>query len=112
VFADGLMIPTGIEPGNGGAYVGQGTELLHLKDTNGDDKADERRVVLRGFGTGDNLDPQSVCGFDLHGESGTDPALPMLLQCGSRARGRQAKRGSNALMPCRSAESGARCGQK
>ncbi|PYM12903.1 MAG: dehydrogenase, partial [Verrucomicrobia bacterium] len=54
VFADGLMIPTGIELGDGGAYVGQGTELLFLKDTNGDDKADERRVVLRGFGTGDN----------------------------------------------------------
>src|SRR2546425_754814 len=54
VFADGLMIPTGIELGNGGAYVGQGTELLHLKDTDGDDKADERGVVLRGFGTGDN----------------------------------------------------------
>src|SRR5437016_6061393 len=54
VFADGLMIPTGIELGNGGAYVGHGTELLFLKDTDGDDKADERRVVLRGFGTGDN----------------------------------------------------------
>src|SRR5881296_4031485 len=54
VFADGLMIPTGIELGNGGAYVGQGTELLHLKDTDGDGKADQRRVVLRGFGTGDN----------------------------------------------------------
>src|SRR5689334_17495712 len=44
VFADGLMIPTGIEVGHGGAYVGHGTELLFLKDTNGDDKADERRV--------------------------------------------------------------------
>jgi putative heme-binding domain-containing protein len=54
VFADGLMIPTGIELGSGGAYVGQGTELLHLTDTDDDDKADERRVVLRGFGTGDN----------------------------------------------------------
>jgi putative heme-binding domain-containing protein len=54
VFADGLMIPTGMELGGGGAYVGQGTELLHLTDTDGDDKADERRVVLRGFGTGDN----------------------------------------------------------
>jgi putative heme-binding domain-containing protein len=53
VFADGLLIPTGIELGDGGAYVGQGTELLFLKDANGDDKADERRVVLRGFGTGD-----------------------------------------------------------
>jgi len=54
VFADGLMIPTGLELGDGGAYVGHGTELLHLRDTDGDDKADERRVLLRGFGTGDN----------------------------------------------------------
>jgi putative heme-binding domain-containing protein len=53
VFADGLMIPTGIEPAESGAYVGQGTELLLLRDTDGDGKADERRVVLRGFGTGD-----------------------------------------------------------
>lgn len=53
VFADGLMIPTGIEWGDGGLYVGQANELLHLKDTDGDDRADERRVVLRGFGTGD-----------------------------------------------------------
>src|SRR2546427_10458236 len=28
IFADGLMIPTGIELGNDGAYVAQGTELL------------------------------------------------------------------------------------
>lgn len=54
VFADGLMIPTGIELGDGGVYLGHGTELLFLKDINGDLKADERRVVLRGFGTGDN----------------------------------------------------------
>lgn len=53
-FADGLMIPTGIELGDGGVYLGHGTELLFLKDTDGDLKADERRVVLRGFGTGDN----------------------------------------------------------
>ena len=54
VFAEGLMIPTGLELGDGGVYVGQGTELLHLKDTDGDGRADERRVVLRGFGTGDS----------------------------------------------------------
>lgn len=54
VFAEGLMIPTGLELGDGGAYVGEGTKLLFLKDTNGDDRADEKRVVLRGFGTGDN----------------------------------------------------------
>jgi putative heme-binding domain-containing protein len=53
VFADGLLIPTGIELGDGGAYVAQSTELLHFKDTNGDGKADERRIVLSGFGTED-----------------------------------------------------------
>jgi putative heme-binding domain-containing protein len=53
VFAEGLLIPTGIEPGDGGAYVANSTELLHLKDTNGDGKADRTRVVLSGFGTED-----------------------------------------------------------
>ncbi|MEW6158181.1 MAG: PVC-type heme-binding CxxCH protein [Verrucomicrobiota bacterium] len=53
VFADGLLIPTGVEPGDGGVYVGQSTELLHFKDTNGDGKADEKRIVLSGFGTED-----------------------------------------------------------
>jgi putative heme-binding domain-containing protein len=56
VFADGLMIPTGLEiaPGVNGCYVGEGTKLWLLTDTDGDDKADKREVVLRGFGTGDN----------------------------------------------------------
>jgi putative heme-binding domain-containing protein len=53
VFADGLLIPTGIEPGDGGCYVGDSTDLLHLADTKGTGKADRRRVVLSGFGTED-----------------------------------------------------------
>ena len=53
VFADGLLIPTGVEPGDGGCYVGQSTELLHFKDTVGNGRATERRVVLSGFGTED-----------------------------------------------------------
>jgi len=61
VFAEGLLIPTGIEPGDGGCYVAQSTELLHFKDTNPDKglgaggvgKATQRRVVLSGFGTED-----------------------------------------------------------
>lgn len=53
VFADGLLIPTGVEPGHGGVYVGASTELLFFKDNDGDGKADERRVVLSGFGTED-----------------------------------------------------------
>ncbi|PHS13211.1 MAG: sorbosone dehydrogenase [Blastopirellula sp.] len=53
VFADGLLIPTGVLPGDGGVYVANSTELLHLKDTNGDGKSDTTRVVLSGFGTED-----------------------------------------------------------
>ena len=54
VFADGLNIPTGLELGDGGVYVGQNTEILFLKDTDGDLIADEREVVLGGFGNGDS----------------------------------------------------------
>jgi glucose/arabinose dehydrogenase/lysophospholipase L1-like esterase len=53
VFADGLLIPTGLEVGDGGVYVAQSTELLHFKDTDGDGRADVRRTVLSGFGTED-----------------------------------------------------------
>jgi putative heme-binding domain-containing protein len=53
VFADGLNMPTGFALGHGGAYIGQGNDLLHLVDADGDDKADSRRVLLSGFGTGD-----------------------------------------------------------
>ena len=54
VFADGLLIPTGVIPDDaGGCYVAASTELLHFKDTNGDLKADEKRIVLSGFGTED-----------------------------------------------------------
>jgi putative heme-binding domain-containing protein len=53
VFADGLLIPTGIEPGDGGVYVADSTDLLFLQDTKGTGKADKRRVMLSGFGTED-----------------------------------------------------------
>jgi len=53
VFADGLLIPTGLLPGDGGVYVANSTELIHLSDTKGTGKADKRRVVLSGFGTED-----------------------------------------------------------
>ncbi len=53
VFAEGLLIPTGVLPGDGGCYVANSTELLHLSDQNGDGKADRQRVVLSGFGTED-----------------------------------------------------------
>lgn len=53
VFAAGLLIPTGVEPGDGGAYVANSTELVFYKDSDGDGKADLKRVVLSGFGTED-----------------------------------------------------------
>jgi hypothetical protein len=53
VFADKLTVPTGMAPGDGGVYVGQADKLLHLKDTRGTGKADERRILLTGFGTQD-----------------------------------------------------------
>ena len=53
-FVEGLFMPSGIEFGEGGVYVAQGTELLHFKDTDGDGRADEKRIVLGGFGTADS----------------------------------------------------------
>ncbi|WP_395746892.1 family 16 glycoside hydrolase [Prosthecobacter sp.] len=56
VFADGLAIPLGILPwGNGDScYVLHGHDLLLLKDTNNDGKADAREVILTGFGVQDS----------------------------------------------------------
>ena len=54
VFADKLHVPTGIELGDGGVYVSQQPNLMFLKDTNGDDQADERSLILHGFDTADS----------------------------------------------------------
>ncbi|MCE9547693.1 MAG: ThuA domain-containing protein [Planctomycetia bacterium] len=53
IFADKLSIPTSITFANGGVIVHQAPNTLFLKDTNGDDKADERRVLFSGWGTAD-----------------------------------------------------------
>lgn len=53
VFADGLLIPTGLEPGDGGVYVANSTELVHLSASKPGQKADRKRVLLSGFGTED-----------------------------------------------------------
>ena len=42
VFAEGLLIPTGVVPDNqGGCYVAASHQLLHFADQNKDGKADE-----------------------------------------------------------------------
>ena len=43
MFADGLHLPTGLELGDGGVYVAQQPNLMFLKDTDGDDHADQQR---------------------------------------------------------------------
>ena len=53
VFLEGLDMGSAILCGDGGVYVGQQPHLLHFKDTDGDDHADEWRVVLTGFGRED-----------------------------------------------------------
>lgn len=53
VFAEGLLIPTGVEPAGNGAFVVDSTDLVFLEDTDGDGKADKRTVFLSGFGTED-----------------------------------------------------------
>ena len=47
VFADDLHCPTGFEFCNGGVLVAQAPDLMFLKDTDGDDKADVRERVLQ-----------------------------------------------------------------
>ncbi len=49
LFAEGLSFPTSVAPWNGGILVTAPPEVVFLKDTNGDGKADVREVVLRGF---------------------------------------------------------------
>ncbi len=45
--------PLGFEFWNGGVLVTSGPDLLFLKDTDGDDKADVRYPILQGLGTAD-----------------------------------------------------------
>ncbi|GIW94890.1 MAG: cytochrome c [Pirellulaceae bacterium] len=50
VFADDLSWPTAVFCYAGGVFVGAAPDILYLKDTDGDGRADERRVVFTGFG--------------------------------------------------------------
>ena len=53
VFAEKLSIPTSIVFSRGGAIVQNATETLYLKDSDGDDKADQRKVLVKGWTLGD-----------------------------------------------------------
>jgi len=49
VFAENLSWPSGLALWKGGVYVTATPDVLYLKDTDGDHKADEQRKVFTGF---------------------------------------------------------------
>jgi putative membrane-bound dehydrogenase-like protein len=51
-FAENLSFAQGLMAWNGGLLVTSAPELLYLKDTNGDGRADERTVLFQGFQPG------------------------------------------------------------
>src|SRR5690606_35845760 len=61
IFADSLYLPLGFELGDGGVYLAQAPDLVHLKDTNGDRRADSRPALLSGFVT--DASPHTLSAF-------------------------------------------------
>jgi uncharacterized protein len=53
LFAEQLNIPTSMVFANGGIIVSQAPHFLFLKDTDGDDKADLKKILIDGWGTFD-----------------------------------------------------------
>ncbi len=62
VFADDLHCPTGFEFYNGGVLVVSQPQLLFLKDTDGDGRADVREVLFDGFASDDTH--HAICSFE------------------------------------------------
>ena len=52
VFADGILQLKGLLPWNGGIIAAAAPDLLFFKDTDGDLRADERKVLFTGFEVG------------------------------------------------------------
>lgn len=53
VFIDKLDMIHGFALGDGGAYISQVPHILHARDTDGDLRADQVRMILHGFGSED-----------------------------------------------------------
>lgn len=66
LFAEKLNIPTSLVFVNGGVIVSQAPHFLFLKDTDGDDRADVREIIMDGWGTFDtHAGPSNLkYGFD------------------------------------------------
>ena len=64
VFADKLTMPTGVMRWKKGVLVTDAPDVIYLEDTDGDGKADIRRVVLTGFAF---TNPQHTVNNPLYG---------------------------------------------
>jgi putative membrane-bound dehydrogenase-like protein len=66
VFADNLNIPTSMVFSNDGIIVSMAPDFVFMKDTNGDDVADVREVIMTGWGKNDtHAGPSNLqYGFD------------------------------------------------
>jgi putative membrane-bound dehydrogenase-like protein len=66
IFADNISIPTSLVFYNGGIIVHTPPDTTFFKDTNGDDKSDEKKVLFSGWGTGDThaMASSMAYGFD------------------------------------------------
>src|SRR6185295_1308838 len=53
VFVDGLELPTSLVFYKDGVIVAQAPEILWIRDTNGDGKADKTEVLFTGWGVND-----------------------------------------------------------
>lgn len=62
VFAENLNLATALVFVNGGILVSEARHMVFLKDTDGDDKADVRKILLPGWGTADTHAMQSNLG--------------------------------------------------
>ena len=67
VWADSLHLPVGFELAPEGVYVSQGPDFALLSDTNGDDRADTKQILLSGF---DDHDTHHVISAFTAGPSG------------------------------------------
>lgn len=89
VFADGLNIPDAVAVGHGGIYVAEAPNLWFMKDTDGDDRADEKRAILTGFGTQDSH-------HNVHGLQ-WDPAGRLLMSQGCSTTSRILAKGVDGV---------------
>lgn len=64
LFAEGLGAPSGLMRWKNGLLVADAPDLLYLEDTNGDNRADLRRVVLTGLAPNDAPSNALLYGMD------------------------------------------------